>query len=165
MLSTAAALATALLLGSPQAAPPVAALAESAFGRRPDLSLRGSGRLLGAPRPATIAATRAEASAAESGPVCIADVCPSVVAVPGFEPRYNRVSRTELLVAGLQKARLRPLATVAWALYATGLRIDWSPPMFDSNANAHGWGSLVVRLRFRIDARNHVVFPTRPPAS
>ena len=165
MLSSAAALATMLLLGAPQAVPPVAALAESAFGRRPDLTLLGPGRALSGPRPTAIAVTRAESRAAEAGPVCIADVCPSVVAVPGFEPRYNRVSRTELFVAGLQKARLRPLATIAWALYATGLRLDWAPPMFDSNANAHGWGSIMLRLRFRIDARNHVVFPTRPPAS
>jgi hypothetical protein len=164
MLSCAAALALALFLGAPSAAPPVAALAESAFGRRADLSLQGVGRLLSDPRPAAIAATRAEARAADAGPLCLADVCPSVVAVPGFEPRYNRVSRTELVVAGLQRARIKPLATVAWALYATGLRLDWAPPLFDTNANAHGWGSVMLRLRVRIDARNHLVFPKKPSA-
>ena len=53
---------------------------------------------------------------------------------------------------------------MAWALFSTGLRIDYSPAAFDSTTNvrARGWGSLTLRLRLRIDAQGGIVVPPRP---
>jgi hypothetical protein len=79
------------------------------------------------------------------------------------EARYGSHHRSELFVLALERAHVEPLATVAWAFVATGLRLDWSPPVFDGgNADARGWGSLMLRLRVRIDATNHLVFPRHP---
>ena len=96
-------------------------------------------------------------------PVCSFDVCAPVVSVPGFEPRFGRAHRSEAFVALLGRANVEPVATIAWALVATGLRFDWSPPVYDgANAGGHGWGSVMLRLRLRLDAGAHVVVPPRP---
>ncbi len=164
MLLPALALTAAITVATPQAEPLVL-LSMGTLRAAPDLALHladpgpGSGASLaldGAPRRRS----------AVGGPVCSGDVCQAVVTVPGFEPGYSgRDARTEMFVALLTRAHIEPVATVAWALFSTGLRVDFSPAVFDatsSGAPARGWGSLTVRLRLRIDARGGVVIPPRP---
>lgn len=162
MSCTIATLATfALLLGAPSATP-VAELSRASLHRAPDLTLHLGAAAL---HDAGLAAMGGRAPDS-TPPPCLGDVCQPVVSVPGFEPRYGRAHRSELFVLALERARVEPLATVAWALVATGLRFDWSPPVFDGqNVEAHGWGSVMLRLRVRIDATNHLVFPRRPSAT
>jgi hypothetical protein len=104
-------------------------------------------------------------SAPEGPPPCVADVCQARVEVPGFAPSFGRPHRSELFLALLDRAGIEPFATIAWAFVATGLRLDWSPPVFDASVPtaSHGaaWGSVFVRLRLRIDPMNHPVFPHR----
>jgi hypothetical protein len=95
--------------------------------------------------------------------VCSGDICQPAVSVPGFEPSYGRAHRSEAFVALLTRAHVEPIATMAWALVVTGLRFDYSPVGFDGpNAGGHGWGSVFLRLRLRIDAQGGVVIPPRP---
>jgi hypothetical protein len=98
-----------------------------------------------------------------SAPVCSGDVCQPVVVVPGYEPRYGRVHRSEAFVALLTRARLEPIATIAWALVSTGVRFDYTPVVFDGpNSGGHGWGSVFLRVRLRLNAYNTPVIPPRP---
>ncbi len=170
MLS-ALALATALALGAPNVdvEPVVAELSLGALRSsgpsrpfpRPDLALH----LLDAERgPYELALDAPPRPRGGAGaPVCSFDVCAPVVSVPGYEPSFDRAHRSEAFVALLTRAHVEPLATVAWALVATGVRFDWSPPVFDgANGGGHGWGSVMLRLRLRIDADAHVVVPPRP---
>lgn len=105
-------------------------------------------------------------SGSTSPPACSGDVCQPIVAVPGFEPKLSiRGKRTELVVKLLGRARVEPLATVMWALAATGLRVDFTPASFDSgslSSGRGGWGHLQVLLRWRLDAANGPVWPERP---
>jgi hypothetical protein len=154
----AAALATALLLGVPHATP-AAARPRTAFLRTPDLALHLGP---GASDDRRFAASPERAREATPS-ACLGDVCQPVVAVPGYEPRYGRVHRSELVVLALQRAHVEPLASLSWALVATGLRLDWSPPVLEGpDVQARGWGKVMLRLRVRIDATNHLVFPKRP---
>jgi hypothetical protein len=96
-------------------------------------------------------------------PPCLGDVCQPRVSVPGFDPSYQRPSRTDLALSYLDRVRLEPFATIAWALLATGLRLEYNPPLFDGATQAPaGWGSIFVRVKFRVDAENHPVVPKRP---
>lgn len=120
--------------------------------------------------PATVLerwAMRAPATpaSAASAPACSGEVCQPRVAVPGFEPKLStRGKRTELVVALLGRARVEPLASVMWALAATGLRVDFTPGSFDRGLSSGrgGWGHLQVLLRWRLDADNEPVRPVRP---
>jgi len=162
VLASVAAITAALAVGAPSAGP----LAELSLGslRAPaDLALHfgdpgSSGRAaLALDGPARPGGARA------GGPVCSGDVCQPLVAVPGFEPSYGRAHRSEAFVALLTRAHVEPIATMAWALVATGLRFDYKPVAFDGpNSGGHGWGSVFLRLRLRLDARNRPVFPARP---
>jgi hypothetical protein len=113
---------------------------------------------------AAAAALPSEERDRTGGPVCSGDYCQPAVSVPGFEPSYGRVHRSEAVVALLTRAHVEPLATMAWALVSTGLRVDWAPPAFDGpNVGARaGWGMVMVRLRLRIDANGAVTVPPRP---
>jgi hypothetical protein len=156
-----AAMATALAVG---AAPAGAVAARSAVGfpRAPDLAVRLAVEALGGPGTASLGAAPGDARPAP--PPCTGDVCQPVVSVPGFEPRYGRVHRSELFVAALERAHVEPLASLAWAFVSTGLRLDWTPRALDGpNVDARGWGSVMLRLRVRLDAGNHLVFPRRRP--
>ncbi len=162
VLATALALFSAVALGAPGLAP-LAGLSLGTF-RLPDLALH-----LGGPRPegagtTGVALEGARRSAGSvGGPVCSGDVCQPIVSVPGFEPSYGRAHRSEAFVALLTRAHVEPLATMAWALVSTGLRFDWSPVAMDGpNAGGHGWGSVTLRLRLRLDAHNGIVIPPRP---
>jgi hypothetical protein len=95
---------------------------------------------------------------------CLPELCPPRVEVPGFTPRLARPSRTELFATLLDHAGIEPFATVAWLLVATGVRVDWSPPIADGPSSAAargGWGTVSVRLRLRIDATNRPAMPAR----
>ncbi|HEX9051110.1 MAG TPA: hypothetical protein VF841_11315 [Anaeromyxobacter sp.] len=157
MLPSLLVLTTAIVIGAPSAAP----IAELSMGmlRAPDLALHlrdpgprdGTPSLDGAPRRQA------------GGPVCSGDVCEPAVSVPGFEPSYGRAHRSEAFVALLTRAHIEPIATLAWALVATGLRFDWTPVALEGpRSGGHGWGTVVLRLRLRIDAQGGVVIPPRP---
>lgn len=163
VLAPAVAFAATLALGTPEVAP-LARLAMRASPRSPpDLALH-----LVDPSPEGEGALRVEDAPGRppspgGGPICSGDVCAPAVAVPGFEPSYGRAHRSEAVVALLTRANVEPLATMAWALVATGIRFDYAPPSFDgTNVNARGWGSVMLRLRFRIDALNRPTIPARP---
>lgn len=155
-LVSAAGLVAALAVGPPAAA--VADLSRAAL-RRADLSIHFHPEVV--PRvPGSGFSGRAEPA---TPPPCLGDVCQPRVSVPGYEPRYGRVHRTELVVLALERAHLEPFATIGWALVATGLRFDYTPVAFDGpNSGGHGWGSVFLRLRVRMDADNVPVFPKRP---
>ncbi|HET7826455.1 MAG TPA: hypothetical protein VFK90_14060 [Anaeromyxobacter sp.] len=96
-------------------------------------------------------------------PPCLGDVCQPRVSVLGYDPSYQRPSRTDLALSYLDRVRLEPFASIAWALLATGLRFEYNPPVFDAASQGPaGWGSVFVRVRFRVDAENHPVVPKRP---
>jgi hypothetical protein len=154
------ALTAAIVIGTPSAEP----IAELSMGtltlRAPDLALH-----LRDPGPAPATAFPLDDPPRRSGgaPVCSGDVCQPTISVPGFEPSYGRAHRSEAFVALLTRAHIEPIATMAWALVATGLRFDYSPVAFDGpNSGGRGWGSVFLRLRLRIDAQGGVVIPPRP---
>jgi hypothetical protein len=159
MLATPLAACLALALGAPTASG-MAELSRTALRPHPDLALRL--RALGsAGEPfAPVADGRGDAAVP---PPCLGDVCQPRVAVPGFEPSYSRPHRSELFVLALTRARVEPIATIAWALASTGLRLDWTPVAMDGpNSGGHGWGSVFLRLRLRLGADNLPVFGPRP---
>ncbi len=152
-------LALALAIG-PRPAPGVAELSRTAFQRSPDLVLHLHA---GLPFEDALAAPAEARRGRSRPPPCLGEICQPRVAVPGFEPRYGRAHRSELFVLALTRAHVEPIATIAWALAATGLRFDWTPVAFDGpNAGGHGWGSVFLRLRLRLDAENVPVFVPRP---
>jgi len=153
------AFATATLVGAFTfgPAPPAAELSRAALHRVPDLGIHA--RPVSGDGPIAVPA-RAPGEAAT--PACIGEVCQPRVTVPGFELGYARPSRTELAVVYLERADLEPFATVGWLLLATGLRFDYVPPVFDEASQAPArWGSVFVRVKFRIDADNKPVIPRR----
>ncbi len=165
MIGPATALATALALARPGMVP-FSNLSRTVL-RGPDLALhladpRDQARSRGT--PALMLDEPPARDVARSGaPACAGDVCQPAVAVPGYEPSYGRVHRSEAVVAVLAHAHVEPLATMGWALVATGLRFDYTPVAFDGpSSGGHGWGSVWLRLRVRLDARNAPVFPERP---
>jgi hypothetical protein len=164
VLAPAVAFAATLALGTPSVAP-LARLATGALRPwQPDLALHleDSG-LQGEGALALDGAAGRRPGTAAVGPICSGDVCQPTVSVPGFEPGYSPAQRSEAVVALLARAPVEPLATVAWALMATGVRLDYAPPWLDGTAgNAHGWGSLTFRVRLRIDALNRPTIPPRP---
>ncbi len=149
------ALASALALAAPPKAGTEPRLAVDLAIFAPTAPAAGSSvSVPGAPEPGT-APSRAP-------PVCSGDLCQPVVSVPGHEPTYGRAHRSELFVALLDRAHIEPLATIAWALVSTGLRLEYDPPAFDGEpaGRAH-WGSVFVRMKVRIDAYDRPVFPKR----
>jgi hypothetical protein len=89
--------------------------------------------------------------------------------VPGYEPVLDtRGRRTELFLALLDRVHFEPIATLAWTIAASGIRLDYRPRGMTMSAAredvvAHpGWGSFCVWLTFRLDAANNPVFMSRP---
>lgn len=155
---------TALALAAPTARPiagPVAGLALGAH-RAPDLALHLVDPGGGGDSALALEGTRRDGGA--GAPVCSGDVCQPVVWVPGYEPSYDsRARRDELFLAFVTRAHLEPIATIAWALAATGLHFEYNPVNLDApSSGGRGWGSALVRLRFRLDATNAPVLPRRP---
>ncbi len=162
VLSPLLALTAAVAIGASSGEPiaePIAALSRGML-RAPDLALHLADRGPGSETPLSLDGGPRRRM---GGPICSGDVCQPIVSVPGFEPGYaGRDRRSEMFVALLTRAHVEPVATVAWALLATGLRFDYSPPIFDGNARARGWGSFMLRLRLRVDAPGGGVVPPRP---
>jgi hypothetical protein len=158
--------ALAALLGA------VAALAAGSTGRpgadpllapRVDAARLGVRMSLDAGAPALALGDGAGAPERAGAP-CLPELCPPRVEVPGLSAPAVRPSRTELFAALLDRAGVEPFATIAWLFVATGLRIDWSPPLAsagDPAAARGGWGSVSVRLRLRVDATNRPALPAR----
>jgi hypothetical protein len=98
-------------------------------------------------------------------PPCAGDVCQPRVSVPGFEPKLEmRGKRTELFLALLDHVHFEPIATLAWAIAATGVRLDYTPGAMSDGPNyaRGGWGRFQVYLSFRLDAANERVAMERP---
>jgi hypothetical protein len=158
MLTAPLAVCLALALGAPTASG-VAELSRTALRPHPDLALRLGG---GVPADEPFAAA-SERRRDQGPPPCLGEICQPRVSVPGFDPSYSRPHRSELFVLALTRAHVEPIATIAWALASTGLRLDWTPVAMDGpNSGGHGWGSVFVRLRLRLDADNVPVFGPRP---
>jgi hypothetical protein len=105
--------------------------------------------------PAPVATPAGSDSGAQAPPPCLGDVCQPQVAVPGYEPQFSkRGLRTQLTLEALDALSLEPVATVAWWLAATGVRLDYTPAALDAAANGGGVGvaHFQVLLRWRIDA-------------
>jgi hypothetical protein len=102
---------------------------------------------------ATPSPARADAGD-EPPPPCAGEVCQPQVAVPGYEPRFStRGARTRLTLEALDALRLEPVATVAWWLAATGVRLDYTPAALDAAANGGvGVAHFQVLMRWRMDA-------------
>jgi hypothetical protein len=150
----------AVMAAGPPSAPPGAS--REGLLRAPDLGIRS---WPGAPAVAAAGVARPGSDGA-AAPPCLGDVCQPRVSVPGFEPRFSRPSRTELALAYLDRVRLEPFATIAWALVWSGLRLDYSPPVFEGSSQAPaGWGTVFLRVKFRVDASNVPVVPARHPRS
>ncbi len=106
----------------------------------------------------------------DAPPPCVLDVCQPRVAVPGYEPVLDtRGRRTELFLALLDRVHFEPVASLAWAFAATGVRLDFRPRGMqlggsdNGNLDARpGWGSFRVWLSFRLDAANSPVIMSRP---
>jgi hypothetical protein len=159
MLAVPLAVCFALAVGAPTASG-VAELSRTALRPHPDLALRlGIASPAEGPFEAAPGARRDE----EGTPPCLGEICQPRVSVPGFDPAYTRPHRSELFVLALTRAHVEPIATIAWALVSTGVRLDWTPVAMDGpNSGGHGWGSVFLRLRLRLDAANVPVFGPRP---
>ncbi len=108
-----------------------------------------------APAPLATPAPASPRAGDEPPPPCAGEVCQPQVAVPGYQPRFStRGVRTRLTLEALDALRLEPVATVAWWLAATGVRLDYTPAALDAAANGGGVGvaHFQVLLRWRIDA-------------
>jgi hypothetical protein len=160
-------LVAAALIALIQAAPPVGGdwfvLREPAFGTR----FRVDPSLVTAARADELTGGGAPDAAPATGtpPPCVADVCQPRVSVPGFERKLDmRGKRTELFLAMLDRVHFEPIASLAWAVARTGVRLDYTPAAINGpNTLAHGgWGHFQVWLSFRLDAANAPVFMERP---
>ena len=159
-------LATAALLAVLQAAPSAGAdalvLREPVLGAafRVDPAVVSSEELSGGGAPELALPPGAEP------PPCAGDVCQPRVSVPGFEPKLEmRGKRTELFLALLDHVHFEPIATLAWAIAATGVRLDYTPGAMSDGPNSYGrggWGRFQVYLSFRLDAANERVAMERP---
>lgn len=131
-------------------------LALDAGSARPPLpGLREAARQAAAGQGAPLATPAASDSGAQAPPPCLGDFCQPQVAVPGYEPQFSkRGLRTQLTLEALDALSLEPVATVAWWLAATGVRLDYTPAALDAAANGGGVGvaHFQVLLRWRIDA-------------
>ncbi len=159
VLGSAVAIAAALTTGAPALGP----LGHLSLGvtnvpRAADLSVRAYEGAPAAPRGPL--ALDGGPRSGQAPPPCAGDVCQPAVEVPGVELRPSRPSRNELVLGYLSRAHVEPFATVLRAIVESGLNLDYTPPMFDGGIR--GWGSVMLRLKWRLDARNAPVFRRVP---
>src|SRR5512145_1677767 len=104
--------------------------------------------------PAPVATPARADAGDEPPPPCSGEVCQPQVAVPGYEPRFSsRGARTRLTLEALDALSLEPVATVAWWLAATGVRLDYTPAALDAAATGGvGASHFQVLVRWRMDA-------------
>jgi hypothetical protein len=102
-------------------------------------------------------------STSATPPPCAADVCQPRVAVPGFD-RKLQFRRTELFLSLLDRVHFEPIASLAWAIAASGVRLDYTPSAMNGpdTVARGGWGRFQVWLTFRLDAANAPVIMERP---
>jgi hypothetical protein len=101
---------------------------------------------------------RAKATQASSS--CVAELCAPRVTIPGMQPVVVRPSRTELAVHYLGRTNLTFLSSVARGLLTTGLRLEYTPPVLAGPSSAPTrWGTVFLRVRFRVDATNVPMIP------
>jgi hypothetical protein len=157
----------AALLALSQAAAPLAMAAPGPFARAAAIStvatLRQTGRD-GAVPAAELALSSAARGAGPTMPMAFA--CPPELCIEPLHPLVlgadrpaPRIKRSELLLRLLARTRVEPIASVASALSAIPLRVDWRPSIAEEGIDAkpgdrRGFGRLFVSLQFRLDANN-----------
>ena len=107
-----------------------------------------------------VAQLQAEAGGGGENPACRAEFCQPRVSIPGREPEFDtRGKRTELALATIDGLRIGVISTVARAVNAAGVQIDYQPGLLDSQNAGRGWfGKLNVGVRWRLDAWNGPVW-------
>lgn len=112
------------------------------------------------PAPVAVPAQRGSSNVP---PPCLADLCQQQVSVPGYEPRYSlRGARTRLTLQALDALHVEPVATVAWWIAASGVRLDYTPKALDSALHGGvGVSRFVVFVNWRMDAFGSPVRPLR----
>jgi len=107
-----------------------------------------------------VAQLRAEASSGTDNPACRAEFCQPRVSIPGREQEFDtRGKRTELALATIDGLRIGVISTLARAVNAAGVQIDYQPGLLDSQNAGRGWfGKLNVGVRWRLDAWNGPVW-------
>jgi hypothetical protein len=142
-----AALGTA---AEPSLAPPTA----TSLAGRP-ASLIAARKLIDATDPRWMHGERKQTSSS-----CVGEICAPRVTIPGRDALMVRPSRVDLAAHYLERTNLTFLSSIARALLTTGLRLEYTPPAFTGRSSAPTtWGTLFVRVRFRVDARNVPVIP------
>lgn len=131
-------------------------------GRRPAMPRLGLASARGAlvaqaPAPAASRQPSREEPEVElrrQGPVCLPEVCQlQASSLPGSGPLY-RASRTDLVLGILSRAPIPALSTVAGYIANANLRVDFRPGEPGGAPGAHGWGKVMVTLRWKLDAEN-----------
>ena len=109
-----------------------------------------------APPDATVAELlHAEAPSETGNPPCVADTCQPRVAVPGIEPVFDLRGSNGFLLLAAERIQFGPLTTVARAVTAAGLRVQYLAPRTGlPGSPAAGRGAVTVGLRWRLGAWN-----------
>lgn len=88
------------------------------------------------------------------GPACLPEVCQlQASSMPESGPLYQ-VSRTDLVLGILSRAPIPALSTVAGYIANANVRVDFRPGEPGGTPGAHGWGKVMVTLRWKLDAEN-----------
>jgi hypothetical protein len=131
--------------GEPSLAAP-SAVSLAGGSEAPLLAERKLADVVGGQRPAP---------AKEMSSSCVGEICAPRVTIPGREPPLIRPSRVDLAATYLARMDMNFLSKVARGLLTTGLRVEYTPPAFTGASSAPtAWGTVFVRVRFRVDATN-----------
>ena len=105
--------------------------------------------------PGPVAELRAVATTGGENPACRAEFCQPRVTIPGREQAIDtRGKRTELALAAIDRLRLGTVSSIARAVNAAGVQVDYRPPQLEAATGGRGGGlgKLNVGLRWRLDA-------------
>jgi hypothetical protein len=151
-LAAPAAAQEALRHPAPARAAPAAAvrLAPRTFAAAPDVADRAL-------------AIRFSGNVADAGAACVLEWCPPRVEVPGLATTAPRASAAGLLLPLLDRSSVEPVASAAWWLQVTGLRMEWTPGAVDRGGalRSGGLGRVFFRIRLRLDSSYQPVIPPR----
>ncbi|ABC81830.1 hypothetical protein [Anaeromyxobacter dehalogenans] len=132
-------------------------------GRRPvmpRLGLASSRSALVAQAPAPAASRQPsleepEGELRRQAPVCPPEVCQlQASSLPEQSGPLYRASRTDLVLGILSRAPIPAISTVAGYIANANLRVDFRPGEPGGTPGAHGWGKVMVTLRWKLDAEN-----------